>query len=190
MLKCTTRKGCCKSTQKCSYILHYLSICLLWIFWLFISKETSVTLFLLRVCYEFVMNSITIKEVRTKQEINDFVKFVDYLYTDCRYYIPDLESDIRDALNPAKNTGLESSEVQAFIAYNEEGKPVGRIAGIINYCANKKWQTKNVRFGFIDFIDDMEISAALLKAVEQWGKERGMDHICLLYKSPSPRDCS
>ncbi|HML65274.1 MAG TPA: N-acetyltransferase [Dysgonomonas sp.] len=123
------------------------------------------------------MNSITIKEVRTKQEINDFVKFVDYLYTDCRYYIPDLESDIRDALNPAKNTGLESSEVQAFIAYNEEGKPVGRIAGIINYCANKKWQTKNVRFGFIDFIDDMEISAALLKAVEQWGKERGMDHI-------------
>ena len=109
--------------------------------------------------------------------MDDFVKFTNWLYADCPYYVPDLEMDIRNTFNPRKNAGLEYSVLQPFIAYNEAGKPVGCIAGIINYRANQKWQTKNVRFGFIDFIDDLEVSAALLKAVEQWGKEHGMNYI-------------
>ncbi|WP_262483932.1 hypothetical protein [Bacteroides timonensis] len=123
------------------------------------------------------MENISIKKVETKREMDDFVKFTNWLYADCPYYVPDLEMDIRNTFNPRKNAGLEYSVLQPFIAYNEAGKPVGRIAGIINYRANQKWQTKNVRFGFIDFIDDLEVSAALLKAVEQWGKEHGMDYI-------------
>jgi hypothetical protein len=109
--------------------------------------------------------------------MDDFVKFTNWLYADCPYYVPDFEMDIRNTFNLRKNAGLEYSVLQPFIAYNEAGKPVGRIAGIINYRANQKWQTKNVRFGFIDFIDDLEVSAALLKAVEQWGKEHGMNYI-------------
>lgn len=109
--------------------------------------------------------------------MDDFVKFTNWLYADCPYYVPDLEMDIRNTFNLRKNAGLEYSVLQPFIAYNEAGKPVGRIAGIINYRANQKWQTKNVRFGFIDFIDDLKVSAALLKAVEQWGKEYGMNYI-------------
>ena len=123
------------------------------------------------------MENISIKKVETKREMDDFVKFTNWLYADCPYYVPDLEMDIRNTFNPRKNAGLEYSVLQPFIAYNEAGKPVGRIAGIINYRANQKWQTKNVRFGFIDFIDDLEVSAALLKTVEQWGKEHGMDYI-------------
>ena len=123
------------------------------------------------------MENISIKKVETKREMDDFVKFTNWLYADCPYYVPDLEMDIRNTFNPRKNAGLEYSVLQPFIAYNEAGKPVGRIAGIINYRANQKWQTKNVRFGFIDFIDDLEVSTALLKTVEQWGKEHGMDYI-------------
>ena len=67
-------------------------------------------------------------------------------------------------------------EAEYFLAL-KEGKVVGRVAGIINNRANEKWGTKDVRFGWIDFIDDIEVSKALLKAVEDYGKEKGMDSI-------------
>ncbi|MCD7925867.1 MAG: N-acetyltransferase [Bacteroides sp.] len=123
------------------------------------------------------MRNIKVKKVETKREMRDFVKFASQLYAGCQYYVPDLDMDIINTFNPGKNVGLEYSDIQPFIAYDAEGKPVGRIAGIINHRANAKWKTKNVRFGFIEFIDDPEVSEALLKAVEQWGKEQGMDCI-------------
>lgn len=120
---------------------------------------------------------ITVKKVETRREMDDFVTFADKLYKGCPYYVPDLRTDVRNTFDTRKNPGLEFSDVQAFIAYNGQGETVGRIAGIINHRANEKWNVKNVRFGFIDFIDDPEASEALLKAVEQWGREQGMDHI-------------
>ncbi len=108
--------------------------------------------------------------------MDDFVNFTRILYKDCKQYVPDLDSDIRGTFDPAKNPGLEVSDVQPFIAY-KDGKVAGRIVGIINHNANEKWETKTVRFGFIEFIDDQQVSAALLQAVEQWGKEHGMTDI-------------
>ncbi len=123
------------------------------------------------------MEKYVIKRVGTKREMNDFVKFAGRLYAGCPYYVPDLETDIRNTFDPNKNAGLAFTDVQLFVAYDAQNKPVGRIAGIINHHANEKWKTKNVRFGFIDFIDDTAVSAALLNAVEQWGKEHGMECI-------------
>lgn len=123
------------------------------------------------------MNKIQVKKVETKREMNDFVRLPRELYEGCPYYVPDLEMDIRETFDPRKNAGLEFSDIQPFIAYDADGKAVGRIAGIINHRANEKWKTKNVRFGLIEFIDDPDVSAALLHAVEAWGKERGMEHI-------------
>ena len=121
------------------------------------------------------MKDLTIKEVETKHEMDDFVKLTDRLYDGCPYYVPDLRMDIRATFDPKKNAGLEFTDIQPFIAYNEKGDAVGRIAGIINHHANDKWKTKNVRFGLFDFIDDTDVSSALLDAVARWGKERGMD---------------
>ena len=118
------------------------------------------------------MNKIQVKKVETKREMNDFVRLPRELYEGCPYYVPDLEMDIRETFDPRKNAGLEFSDIQPFIAYDADGKAVGRIAR-----ANEKWKTKNVRFGLIEFIDDPDVSAALLHAVEAWGKERGMEHI-------------
>lgn len=123
------------------------------------------------------MKDIKVKKVETKQEMTDFVDLAYKLYADCPYYVPDLEMDIYDTFNPKKNAGLEFSDIQAFVAYDETGTPVGRITGIINHRANEKWGSKNVRFGFFDFYDDRAISEKLLKAVEEWGKERGMKKI-------------
>ena len=79
-----------------------------------------------------------------------------------------------NCFNPKTNPALEVSEYQLWMAFRE-GKPVGRIAGIINHRANEKWGYKHVRFGWFDFIDDFEVSKALLDTVAAWGKERGMD---------------
>lgn len=119
---------------------------------------------------------IDIRPVNTKREMDDFVRLPRIIYAGNKYYVPDLDSDIRNFFNPKKNSGLKFAKVQAWVAYRE-GELVGRVAGIINPHANEKWGVRNVRFGFIEFIDDMEVSAALINAVEQWGKEQGMTEI-------------
>ncbi len=123
------------------------------------------------------MRKITITKVSNRHQMNDFIRLPHRLYADCPQYVPDLDSDILDTFNPRKNAGLDYSDIQPFVAYDEKGECVGRIAGIINRRANEKWKTRNVRFGFIEFIDDTDVSEALLKAVETWGQEHSMTHI-------------
>lgn len=122
------------------------------------------------------MGSILVKTVEDKKELDEFIQFSKRLYADCEQYVPDLDSDIRGMFDPKKNPGLEFSDVQPFIVYRD-GKTAGRIVGIINHHANEKWRAKVVRFGYIDFIDDIDVTKALLDAVEVWGKAKGMNVI-------------
>ncbi|MGM9797635.1 MAG: N-acetyltransferase [Parabacteroides sp.] len=124
------------------------------------------------------MTEVIIKSVDSKRMMEDFIALPHRLYADCPYYVPDLDSDIRDTFNPRKNAGLEFSEIQAFVAYDRDSQePIGRIASILNHRANAKWGTKNVRFGFIEFVNDLRVSSALIKAASEWGRARGMTHI-------------
>ena len=122
------------------------------------------------------MENVCIKKVSTKKELKKFINFPLNLYNGNEQYVPEMANDVRDSFNPEKNHGLKFTEVQAFIA-EKDGEVVGRIAGIINSRANKKWNTFIVRFGYIDFIDDLDVSKALLDTVAKWGKERGMTEI-------------
>lgn len=108
--------------------------------------------------------------------LKKFVNFGIDLYKDNKYYVPSLVMDEINTLTPAKNPAFDFCESAYFMAYRD-GKPVGRIAGIINNAVNQKTGEKSVRFGFVDFIDDREVSAALFNAVEKWGKENGMNQI-------------
>lgn len=123
------------------------------------------------------MNEIDIRKVSTKKELRDFVQLPYKLYAGNSCYVPDLESDIYNVFNPSQNSGLEFTDIMPFMAYDAQGNAVGRIVGIINHRANQKWNTRNVRFGLIEFVDDRRVSAALLSAVETWGKEHGMEQI-------------
>ena len=120
--------------------------------------------------------AITIKKVSSKRELHKFIRFNYELYKGNPYSVPDLYDDMLNTFNKKKNAAFEFCEAEYFLAY-KDNKIVGRVAGIINNRANEKWDKKVVRFGWIDFIDDIEISSALLKAVEEWGKERGTTHI-------------
>lgn len=112
----------------------------------------------------------------SRKEMNDFVRLPKIIYKGCPQYVPDLESSVRELFDVRCNSGLEFSQVQPFVAYSD-GKPVGRIVGIVNRRANERWGTRNVRFSMIEFVDDREVSAALLGAVEQWGRQLGMENI-------------
>ena len=119
----------------------------------------------------------TVKIAQTKRQMDDFVKLPRKIYQGNPYYVPDMEADVRRWFDPKHNPGLQHSEVLPFVAYSEEGEPVGRIVGIINHKANQIWKGSCVRFGWIEFIDDPDVSFALLKAVEDWGRSKGMDSI-------------
>lgn len=123
------------------------------------------------------MGQYKIKKVDTSKELKEFIRLPERLYQGCPYYVPDMESDIEAIFNPQRNPGLEFSDIQPFIAIDGKGNTVGRIAGIINHHANERWKVNTVRFSMIEFIDDIEVSKALLDAVTQWGKARGMSKI-------------
>lgn len=121
--------------------------------------------------------SIKIVPVDTKSQMEAFLSFPHRLYKGCSQYVPELDSDVAAMFDPKKNAGLAFSEIQGFLAYAPGNKVVGRVAAIVNNRANETWKVKNVRFGLIEFIDDRDVSAALIGAVEQWGRQRGLDHI-------------
>ena len=123
-----------------------------------------------------VMSSIEIKRVTDKRDLEKFIQFRYDLYKGNKYDAPNLYSDELHTLSRNKNSAFEFCDAEYFLAW-KDGKVVGRVAGIINHRYNKQWNRKAVRFGWIDFIDDTEVSAALLKAVEAWGREKGMTEI-------------
>ena len=120
--------------------------------------------------------SVEIKKVTTKSELKRFILFNYEFYKDNPYSVPDLYDDMLNTFSPKKNAAFEFCEADYFLALRD-GKIVGRVAAIINRRANETWNRKTVRFGWIDFIDDMEVSTALIDTVKQWGKERGMTEI-------------
>lgn len=122
------------------------------------------------------MSKIEIKEVCNKKDLARFMQFRYDLYRDDPNDVPYLWFDEERTLRRDHNAAFEDSDASYFLAY-KDGKVVGRVAAIINRKANARWGHDTVRFGWFDFIDDYEVSGALLRTVEQWGKERGMNHL-------------
>ena len=122
------------------------------------------------------MSKIEIKPVTTRQELQQFVQFYYDLYRDNDCAVPYLYSEEMSTLRHDKNTSFECCESQYFMAF-KDGQLVGRVAAIINNRANERWDRKQVRFSWFDFVDDQEVSTALLQAVEGWGRSKGMTEI-------------
>ncbi len=115
-----------------------------------------------------------IRKVVTKKELNDFIKLPYELYKNYELWVPPLLSDQKKFFNPEKNPYYRHSEVQLFLAY-KDGKPVGRISAQTNTQHNNFHNDKVGFFGFFESIDDEEVANGLLKAAEDWNKNKGMD---------------
>lgn len=121
--------------------------------------------------------AIEIKQIPlTKKELKKFVQFGTDHYSGNTYFVPPLLMDDVNTLSPEKNPAFEFCDAACWMAYRD-GKPVGRIAGIINHKVNERNNRRHARFGFVEFIDDPEVSAALFSTVEQWARDNGMTAI-------------
>ena len=119
--------------------------------------------------------SVIIKEVQSRKDLRDFVRFPIRLYKDCPHYVPNLYLDEMHALTE-KNPMTRYSKTAKFLAY-KDGELCGRVMAIINEIANRDWNHAEVRFGWMDFIDDMEVSRSLIEAVVAFGKKHGMTQV-------------
>lgn len=120
--------------------------------------------------------TIHIRQVIEKEDYRRFAQFGLDLYKGNPYFIPPLISDVINTIHHSKNPAFEHCEATFFLAYKGE-TIVGRIGVIINHKANKIWNQKNARFGFVDFIDNEEIVDALFQAAEEWAFNKGMEKL-------------
>lgn len=114
--------------------------------------------------------NIEIVKVSNRKQLKNFVHFPYELYKGCENWVPPLLGDEYDTFNRKKNGAFEYCDAECFLAYRD-GKIVGRVAALVNYNANRRWNLSTVRFGWLDFINDKEVLAALLDKVAEWGKE-------------------
>lgn len=121
------------------------------------------------------MSKIIIKEAKTLSDMRKFIRFNYELYKNNPYSVPDLYEDMLETFSE-RNAAMEFCATKYFLAYKND-KLVGRVAGIINRRANDTWSERAVRFGWIDFIDDLDVSKALIEAVAEWGANEGMSMI-------------
>lgn len=119
---------------------------------------------------------IDIQEVTNDNQLEQFIQFYYDLYRGNQYAVPFLYADEKATLSRSKNPSFECCDAAYFLAL-KDGHVVGRIAAIINHRANERWNRRQVRFGWFDFIDDLEVSTALLRAAEDWGRKQGMTEI-------------
>lgn len=122
------------------------------------------------------MNEIEIRQVKTRKALKKFVDFPFQLFKGNAFWVPPLKFDEINTLRKDKNPSFEYCESEYWMAYRDN-KPVGRIAGLINHHEAGTNDGMLVRFGWIDFIDDFDVSQALIKKVEEWGKSKGMNGI-------------
>ena len=118
---------------------------------------------------------ITIKKVVSKVDSKAFVKFPFEIYKDSKYWVPPIITQELATFDAKKNPIFNDAEATLFLAYKGK-KIVGRIAAIINWLEVKDQNIKKMRFGWFDFIDDIEVSKALLEEVYTIGKANKLDY--------------
>lgn len=122
------------------------------------------------------MSSVQIIEVNSEQLLADFINFPMELYKNNQNFVPSLINDEKNTWNPKENPALTYSEAKQFLAY-QNNKIVGRIAVLVNYKEAKELGIEKVRFGWLDFIDDLEVSKALINEAIKFAKEKGLKKI-------------
>ena len=118
-----------------------------------------------------------IKKVRTRREMRDFVRFPAFLHKDSPYYVPPMWIDERTAYYGRTNPILSNSEFELFLLIDEKGKPIGRTIAYIDLNHNRFYDVEMAFFGAFECIDNLEAGNLLVKAIEDWAREKGMKSV-------------
>lgn len=120
---------------------------------------------------------ITVKEIYTKKEIKEFVKFPFQIFKNNPYWIPPIINEEVASFDKEKNPVFENADAFFYLAYNEKGKIVGRVIAIINKHDVEVEGIKKVRFGWLDMIDDVEVTKALINKIVEVGKAHNLEYM-------------
>ncbi len=118
---------------------------------------------------------ITVKEVTSKKDLKQFVLFPFDLYKDSKNWVPPLIKDELEGFDKKINPAFENADVWFYLAF-KDNKIVGRIAVIINWHEINTLKIQKIRFGWFDFIDDLEVSKSLLNKVFEKGKNKSLSY--------------
>ena len=119
---------------------------------------------------------VTIKEVLSPADFKAFVKFPFSIYKDNKYWVPPIIKDELETFDKTKNPAFKNADARFFLAYKGD-KIVGRVAAVINWIEVNEQKLKKMRFGWFDFIDDFEVSKALLEKVAEIGQEHQLEYM-------------
>ncbi len=119
---------------------------------------------------------VKVVPVKTKKELNRFIKLPWKLYKDDPNWVPPLLTDIKSKLDKKKNPLFSHVDAEYFLAY-KDGSLAGRITAHIDHLYNETWNEKSGFFGFFESVNDQEVASALFETVEKWHRERGMDRV-------------
>lgn len=122
------------------------------------------------------MAQIEIKKVENAKDLLRFIQFPMDLYKDNPNYVPSLISEEKNIWNPAENPALAYSEAEQYIAYKNQ-KVVGRVAAIFNKKEQQELGISKIRFGWLDFVEDIEVADALIQKVVEFAKKRNITKI-------------
>ena len=118
---------------------------------------------------------ITVKEIHSKKELKQFIKFPFKLYKGSKYWVPPIIKQELETFNKDKNPIFKDADARFFLAYRGN-EIVGRVAAIINWLEVNNQNQKKMRFGWFDFIDDHKVSTALFDVVERIGREHHLEY--------------
>ncbi|MEH6763228.1 GNAT family N-acetyltransferase [Aequorivita antarctica] len=118
---------------------------------------------------------ITIKQLTSKSDLKKFVTFPFKLYKESKYWVPSLIKDEMETLDSKKNPVFKNAEAWYYLAYKND-EIVGRIAVILNHLEVNEQGKKKIRFGWLDMVDDIEVTKALLEKAYEKGREHNLEY--------------
>jgi hypothetical protein len=119
------------------------------------------------------MGEVVIRQVQTKSDKKIFIYLPEKIHKNNPKWLPPIYSDEWLLFDEKNNKSYKYADTILYLAYRD-GKPVGRIMGIINRRYNEIHNEQNGRFCFMETYADQEVVHALIEKVEQWAREKGM----------------
>jgi hypothetical protein len=120
--------------------------------------------------------SLTIEPVRSGSDRSQFIALPFRLYSQDPFWVPPLRLDMKERLDEKRHPFFTQAKVRLFLA--RRGPQVaGRVAALVDEAHNRYHDEKAAGFGFLEFEEDQEVAAALLRRVAEWGRAQGMEKL-------------
>lgn len=119
---------------------------------------------------------LRIQKIKSRKELDSFIRLPARLYKNEPRWVPPLYVDEYQLHSPGKNPAFQYAKVERWMVYKND-EPTGRIMGIIHHAYNRMHQEKTARFFQMDCINDLQTASLLIRTVEAWALENGMDQL-------------